>query len=96
MYFNGNHMGAGGWVLMAIVMLVLLGSLVAFVVWLVGDQRRPHREHNAPGGSANEIRDRRLATGEIGLREYERSKASLATPPVRPAPPIEPPTAPAT
>jgi uncharacterized membrane protein len=97
MYYDGNHMGAGGWVFMAIIMVVLLGLLVAFIVWLVGDQRRrPHRDHNVAGGSANDILDRRLATGEIGVQEYERLKASLATPAVRPAPPTEPPTAPGT
>ena len=31
-------------------------------------------------GSANEIIDRRLATGEINVEEYERLKASLASP----------------
>ena len=71
MYYDGNHMGAGGWVFMAIIMVVLLGLLAAFIVWLVGDQRRrPHREHYIAGGSAAEILDRRLATGEISVQEY--------------------------
>ena len=96
MYYDGNHMGAGGWVFMAIIMVVLLGLLVAFIVWLIGDpRRRPHRDHNVAGGSANEILDRRLATGEIGVQEYERLKNSMATPAVSPAPPTEPPSAPA-
>ena len=86
--YDGNHMGAGGWVVMAILMVVLLGLLVAFIVWLVGDQRRrPHHEGAMTAraaapvtGSASEILDRRLATGEISIEEYERLKASLATP----------------
>jgi uncharacterized membrane protein len=100
MYYNGNHMGAGGWVFMAIIMVVLLGLLVAFIVWLVGDQRRrPHHEGAMTGrpapvtGSASEILDRRLATGEISIEEYERLKASLATPARVPSA-AEPPTAP--
>jgi len=92
-----DHMGAGGWVFMALVGVVLLGLLVAFIVWLVHDQRRrPHRDHYMTGGSASEILDRRLATGEISVQEYERVKASLATPASRPPPPTEPPTAPQT
>ena len=88
-------MGAGGWVLMAIIMVVLLGLLVVFIVWLVGDQRRrPHRDHYPVGGSASEILDRRLATGEISVQEYERLKAILAAPVGPPPPPTEPPTAP--
>jgi len=35
-------MGAGGWVLMAIIMVVLLGLLVAFIVWLVGTSGAAH------------------------------------------------------
>src|SRR5579863_9251569 len=97
MYYDGGHMGAGGWVLMAIIMVVLLGLLVAFIVWLVGDQRRrPHREHYIGGGSAAEILDRRLATREISVQEYERLKASLAATPPSPLAGAEPPTAPQT
>jgi uncharacterized membrane protein len=90
-------MGAGGWVFMAIIAVVLLGLLAAFIVWLMQDQRRrPHRDHYVAGGTAAEILDRRLATGEIGVQEYERLKASLATPAVRPASASEPPTPPQT
>ena len=50
MYYDGNHMGAGGWVFMAIITVVLLGLLVAFIVWLVGDQRRRPRYEGAMTG----------------------------------------------
>jgi uncharacterized membrane protein len=94
-YDGGDHMGAGGWVLMALIAVLLIGLLVAFVVWLMQDQRRrPHIGHYATGGSAAEILDRRLATGEISIQEYERLKATLATPP--PSSGTEPPTAPQT
>jgi uncharacterized membrane protein len=97
MYYDGRHMGAGTWVFMALIMLVLLGLLVAFVVWLVHDQRRrPHRDHYMTGGSASEILDRRLATGEISVQEYERLKASLAASTPSPSSGAEPPTAPKT
>ncbi len=95
MYYQ-DHMGAGGWFFMALIGVVLLGLLAGFIVWLVQDQRRrPHRDHYLGGGSASEILDRRLATGEIGIQEYERLKASLATPAARrPSSDTEPPTAP--
>jgi len=92
-----DHMGAGGWVLMVLIAVVLFGLLAVFVVWLLGDQRRrPPVEHFAGGvrpagvtGSASEILDRRLATGDISIEEYQRVKASLAAPaapePVAPA-----------
>ena len=94
-YYRGDHMGVGGWVFMVLICVVLIGLLVAFVVWLVNDQRRrPHIGHYVGGGSASEILDRRLATGEIGVQEYERLKASLATPAGSPTSPTEPPTGP--
>ena len=88
-------MGAGAWVFMALIAVVLLGLLAAFIVWLMQDQwRRPHRDHYTVGGSASEILDRRLATGEISVQEYERLKASLTTPAGPPPSPTERPTAP--
>ncbi|HUY60127.1 MAG TPA: hypothetical protein VMV16_10510 [Solirubrobacteraceae bacterium] len=93
-YYDGNHMGAGGWVFMALIAVVLLGLLAAFVIWLMQDQRRrPHRDHHPVGGSAGEILDRRLATGEISVQEYERVKASLAAPAGPPPSQAEPPSA---
>jgi uncharacterized membrane protein len=85
-------MGAGHWIFMALIGVVLLGALVAFIVWLVQDQRRrPHRHHDIAGGSASEILDRRLAVGEVGVQEYERLKAALGAPASRPPSPTEPP-----
>jgi len=89
-----DHMGAGGWLFMAFVGVVLLALLVAFIAWLVHDQRRrPHRDHHLHAGSASEILDRRLAIGEIGIPEYERLKASLGTAASRPESSTEPPGA---
>jgi len=94
-YYGRDHMGAGGWVFIALICVVLIGLLVAFVVWLMRDQRRrPHIGHYAGGGTASEILDRRLATGEISVQEYERLKASLAAPAGGATSPTQPPTAP--
>jgi uncharacterized membrane protein len=92
-----DHMGAGGWLFMAFIGVVLLGLLVAFIVWLMQDQRRrPRGDHHLHAGTASEILDRRLALGEIGIPEYERLKASLAAATSGPAPSTEPPGAPQT
>jgi uncharacterized membrane protein len=92
-----DHMGAGHWLFMALIGVVLLGLLVAFIVWLRQDQRRrPHRDHHLHAGTASEILDRRLALGEIGIPEYERLKASLAAADSGPASPTEPPSTPQT
>ena len=96
-YDGGDHMGAGGWVFMALIGVAVIGLLVAFVVWLMQDQRRrPHIGHYVAGGSASEILDRRLATGEISVQEYERLKGSLSAPATGPPAPAEPPVTPAT
>jgi uncharacterized membrane protein len=88
-------MGAGGWFLMVLIGAVLLGLLAAFIVWFVQDQRRrPHRDHHLHAGSASEILDRRLAIGEIGIPEYERLKATLASAAHGRTPSSEPPDAP--
>ena len=96
MYYH-DHMNAGGWIFMAVFSVLLIGLLVALVVWLVQDQRhRLHRYHHLAGASAAEILDRRLATGEINVQEYERLKASLATPGSIPSPSTAQPAAPET
>lgn len=79
MYYQ-DHMGAGHWLFMALIGVVLLGLLVALNVWLMQDQRkRPHRDYHLHAGTAGEILDRRLALGEIGIPEHERLKASLSS-----------------
>lgn len=94
-YDGGDHMGAGGWVLVALIGVVLIGLLIAFVVWLIQDtRRRPPDGRHSGGGSANEILDRRLATGEISIEQYGRLKAALRAPATGPPAPGEPPLTP--
>ena len=70
---NWNHMGDWsvlGWLLMvAFWALIIVG-----LVWLVRDFAGPHRE---AGASADEILERRLAAGEIGVEEYRERSAAL-------------------
>jgi len=79
--FYQHNMGAGGWIFMALGNIVIWGLIIAFIVWLARDLRtRPHRHHITSGGSAKEILDRRLASGEINPEQYQRLRTALAPP----------------
>jgi putative membrane protein len=77
--FYQHHMGAGGWIFMALGNIVIWGLIIAFIVWLARDLRtRPHRHHITSGATASEILDRRLASGEINPDEYQELRTTLA------------------
>lgn len=67
-------MGAGGWILMA----VLWFALVAVIVWAVANlfPSRAGRDESAPE-RPEEILDRRLARGEIDQAAYDELRAKL-------------------
>lgn len=59
--------------------IVIWGLIIAFIVWVARDLRtRPHRHHITSGGSASQILDRRLASGEISPEQYQRLHTTLA------------------
>lgn len=68
-----GHMGAGGWLLMTLLWVALLGT----VVWAIARVVPPRA---GPAESPEEILDRRLARGEIGPAEYDTLRAKLHTP----------------
>ena len=75
---NGIYggMGAGAWIVMAVVWI----ALIALVVWAVATlaTRTPRREGpSAPGERPEEIPDRRLATGEIDSATYDSLLSKL-------------------
>lgn len=78
--FNGINggMGAGGWVLMALLWIAVL----ALIVWVVA-RLLPARGDRDPGvGEApatgpRAILDRRLADGEIDVKTYEELRETL-------------------
>ena len=79
--FYQHNMDTGAWVFMVLANIVIWGLIIAFIIWLVQDLRtRPYRHHAASGASAREILDRRLASGEINVEEYQQLIAALAEP----------------
>lgn len=74
----GNHMGdwgAGWWILMALLMVVFWGLVIAGAVWLV--RSLMGERHGPDPGSAIDVLDHRLARGEIGPEEYRERRATL-------------------
>lgn len=81
--YHGYGMGAGGWILMALFVLVL----VALVVFVVMRLSAPHVDTGAHrlethgvrplGEDPAEILRRRLARGEIDVETYDQLRAKL-------------------
>ena len=75
----GADMGYG-WIVMVVLWILLLAALVWFVAWLVMGQRgRSSSGRVQPPGQETplEILDRRLATGEIDVDEYQKVRSQL-------------------
>ncbi len=74
----GDHMdgwGAGWWILMAPMMLVFWGLVIAGVVWVARSMPSGRNGHDAP--TAIEVLEHRLASGEISPEEYHQLRATL-------------------
>jgi uncharacterized membrane protein len=69
-YTYFHHMDWGWGILMMFGWLVLLGLVVGVVFFAVRDRRSP---------SPRELLDRRLASGEIDVAEYEGARAAMKT-----------------
>jgi uncharacterized membrane protein len=84
-----DHMDGGGWILPAALMVLLIVLVVVAVVWLARNQTAKVAPvlASGEGGSAREVLDRRLVSGEIGEDEYRRLRAVLSDAP----PPTQPP-----
>lgn len=76
-YWNNNGMGGGGWVVMALGM-VIFWSLLVFVVAAIFRGTRVDPPAPNPGRSDPvEILDQRFARGEIDSDEYQSRKDCL-------------------
>jgi uncharacterized membrane protein len=89
---RGEHMTTGGWIFMALGMLVLILLAVVLVVWVMSQQHKPDRSQIPPGMSAGEVLDHRLVSGEITADQYDqlRRKLDVKSPSSGSGPPTEP------
>jgi putative membrane protein len=73
----GNHManwGAGWWILMALLMVLFWGLVIAGVLSLLRPSAGGHHVRHSP----IEVLDHRLAGGEISPEEYRQRRATLS------------------
>ena len=86
MWWGHNGWGAGGWVTMALMMLVVWGLVAALVVWIV---RSASGAQPANGGvarslpSPDSVLADRFARGEIDEAEFASRRAALHRPATR-------------
>lgn len=78
MYWNGN-MTAAGWVFSILATLIILALIIGVAVWIAQSLRdRDQRPgETKPGASAREILDRRLASGELTVEQYQQLRGTL-------------------
>lgn len=73
----GPGMTPFGWLFMLLVVMLVIGGIVALVVWLLRQGQPAAPAADAGGGRALDILRERYARGEIGREEYERMRADL-------------------
>lgn len=75
--FNG-HMdwGGGSWILMALVMVLFWGLIIAGIIWVVRELGSSHR-HSVGAPDPLAVLDHRLAEGAISPEEYRERRAVL-------------------
>jgi putative membrane protein len=71
MMYWGNHMGTGDWIFSILGTLIIIGLIVALIAWAVSPSR-DRGSSAATGESAREILDRRLASGELTVEQYQQ------------------------
>lgn len=74
MDWNG-HMTTAGWIVSVVWMLIIVALIVAALLFLLSGARSRGDGGNVP---PREILDRRLASGELSVEEYERLRRTLA------------------
>lgn len=91
MMYWGDHMSTGAWIFSILATLIFLALIVALILWLVGatSSSSGGSRPGDSGESPKEILDRRLASGELSVEQYQQLSDTLGTQ-------GEPPPAPAT
>jgi uncharacterized membrane protein len=78
MMYWGNNMGTGSWIFSILGTLIILALVVAAIAWLFSARRDRGTSDSTPGESANEILNRRLASGEITAEQHKQLRATLS------------------
>jgi uncharacterized membrane protein len=77
MMYWGNHVGTRGWIFSILGTLIILGLIVALIVWAVSTRGDRSGSATRASGSAREILDRRIAGGELTAEQYEQLRETL-------------------
>jgi putative membrane protein len=94
MMYWGDHMGTGEWIFSILGTLIIIGLIVALIVWAVSPRGGRGSSASATGESPREILDRRLANGELTAEQYQQlhetledghARTNSERPPARPA-----------
>jgi putative membrane protein len=72
-----NDVGWGWWLLMSVGMVGFWALVIYGVVWLTRNTSSRALDEQ-PRESPDELLTRRLASGEIGVEEYERLRQAMA------------------
>jgi uncharacterized membrane protein len=72
---HDSDVGTGWMIVMMLGMIVFWGLVIFGIVWLLRDAIG--RGHHGAGGDPLAILDRRLAEGQISVKEYEQRKKTL-------------------
>jgi putative membrane protein len=95
MMYWGDHMSTGGWIFSILATLIFLALIGALIFWLLsattsgGSLRGDSRE------SPKEVLDRRLASGELTIEQYQQlrdalTRGQLSSPPASHGPQAPP------
>ncbi len=71
-----NHMSTGGWVVSIFVLMFLIALAVGLVAW-IGSRRSSGPGAGRASSDTIEILNRRLATGELSVAQYEQLRRTL-------------------
>jgi putative membrane protein len=78
MMYWGDHMSTGGWIFSILATLIFLALMIALIVWLLSTATSANASRTGSGrDSAQEILDRRLASGELTVEQYQQLRDTL-------------------
>jgi uncharacterized membrane protein len=76
MYWD-HHMTTVGWIFSILGMLIIFALFVVTIVWILFQLGARSGDRLSRSESAREILDRRLASGEITVDQYDQLRAKL-------------------